>query len=213
MEKTCVKCNSTFPATKQFWYKQKNGKHGLRSKCKKCSSEEMKEYRDNPEFKERHRLKMIEWRKNNPDRVNEINKKSRDKRRVEYNKNKREKYRSDENFRLKRIEYDRKYYYSGKRLVQNSKTENREKARNRSRKRRMDESKKQQDLDRSRIWREQNIEYLRKLWKSCREELKPSYIAQSMRMPVGQITNDVIETKRIIIQLKRELKKNNVKIK
>ena len=64
--KICVKCGSKLPATVEFWHIQKAGKYGLRSKCKKCFCDEMKDYRKSPEIKEKHRLKMIEWRKKKP---------------------------------------------------------------------------------------------------------------------------------------------------
>lgn len=62
--------------------------------------------------------------------------------------------------------------------------------------------------------RNRNVDYRKKSNsdKKVREGLSPSYIARSMRISVKDLTNDIIETKRNIIMLKRELKKRNIKI-
>ena len=36
MEKHCTKCGKTLPATREFFYLEKNGKNGLRSQCRNC---------------------------------------------------------------------------------------------------------------------------------------------------------------------------------
>jgi len=36
MEKKCTKCNVEYPATKEFFGLEKNGKYGLKPACKKC---------------------------------------------------------------------------------------------------------------------------------------------------------------------------------
>lgn len=211
--KICVKCGIKLPATKEYWHVQKNGKYGLRSKCKKCSCNEMKDYRKSPEIKEKHRIKMNEWRKKNHEKALEISRKNYKIHGKKYNEKRKEKYWTDEEYRLKRIEYDKKYKESGKRYEMNSKPENREKARLRSQKRRKDDTKKEHDYKRNAKWREENKEHLQELWESNRKELKPSYVAQTMRMKVDELTPEVLETKRIIIKLKRELKSNNIKIR
>lgn len=211
--KICVKCGVKLPATVDFWHIQKAGKYGLRSKCKKCACNEMKDYRKSPEIKEKHRIKMIEWRKKNPEKALEISRKSYKIHSKKHNEKRKEKYWTDEEYRLKRIEYDKKYKESGKRYESNSKPENREKARLRSQARRKDDIKKEHDYKRKAKWREENKEHLRELWESNRKELKPAYIAQSMRLKVNDLTPEILETKRIIIKLKRELKSNNIKIR
>ena len=37
--KTCTKCGETLPATTEYFHKNKTGKYGLRSRCKKCEAE------------------------------------------------------------------------------------------------------------------------------------------------------------------------------
>jgi len=211
--KICVKCGLKLPATKEFWYVQKAGKYGLRSKCKKCSCNEVKDYRKSPENKEKHRIRMNEWRKKNPEKALEISRKNYKIHRKKNNEKRKEKYRTDEEYRLKHIQYDKKYKESGKRYESNSKPENREKARLRSQSRRKDDTKKEHDYKRNAKWREENKEHIQELWKRNRKELKPSYVAQTMRIKVDELTPEILETKRIIIKLKRELKSNNIKIR
>lgn len=211
--KVCTKCNLEFEATTEFWNKQKNGKFGLNSRCKTCLSIERREYRNSAGYQEKQRERTYRWNKNNPERVKEINRKSRKKNAETINSRRRERYKSDEEFKLKQLESDRKYYKSGKRLAVNSKPENREKARQRSAARRKNAEAREIDLASSAKWREDNRDYVQFLDKKKRDELAPSYIASSMRMKVSQLTPEVIAVKQSIIRLKRELKENNVKIK
>lgn len=51
--KRCTKCNQEYPTTLEFWVRQKKGKYGLRSNCKKCGSTEYKAYRSQRETQER----------------------------------------------------------------------------------------------------------------------------------------------------------------
>lgn len=58
--KVCTKCGVEYPATKEFFHADKSRKYGLYSMCKKCK-----------------RLKLIEWNKNNPEKVGEVSRKWR----------------------------------------------------------------------------------------------------------------------------------------
>ena len=40
MEKTCTKCQTTFPADTVHFYRNKGGKFGLTPRCKKCTNED-----------------------------------------------------------------------------------------------------------------------------------------------------------------------------
>jgi hypothetical protein len=40
--KVCTKCNLSLPATKEYFYSQKNGLYGLYATCKKCKTEQAK---------------------------------------------------------------------------------------------------------------------------------------------------------------------------
>lgn len=42
LNKTCTKCKNEFPATLEFFYKNKGGKYGLTPRCKTCVNEDNK---------------------------------------------------------------------------------------------------------------------------------------------------------------------------
>lgn len=56
-------------------------------------------------------------------------------------------------------------------------------------------------------WREENTEKILQKVAKTRIELTDAYIASYLKMPTKQIPPEIIETKRLIMQLKRELKK------
>ena len=76
--KTCTKCGETLPATTEYFHKDKNGKYGLKSTCKKCRAEYHKQhYEDNKDKikqyyednKDKHSNYMKQWYENNKDKV------------------------------------------------------------------------------------------------------------------------------------------------
>ena len=92
--KICPKCGEVFPATSEFWYKDKTHKYGLMSTCKKCANnrkkqwvQENKERASNyqKEYREKNREVLIladrEYHEKNKDIQNE-------KQRQRYKKNK-----------------------------------------------------------------------------------------------------------------------------
>lgn len=42
--KVCSKCRLEFPATTDYFYRQKGGKYGLRGMCIECKKEQDKQY-------------------------------------------------------------------------------------------------------------------------------------------------------------------------
>lgn len=213
LTKTCKGCGKDIPATIEFWHKQNRGKYGLRSKCKICSADDNKAYRSTPTYKERNRQLSAEWKRNNKEKSLEINRKHYAKFGHLKNEKRRERYLSDEEYKLKKKESDRKYQESGKRALMRSKEKNRIANRLRSKKRREDVVKKEQDNIQKKKWREQNKEYIAQKDKERRELLIPNYVAQSLRMKVRNLTPEILETKQLIIKIKRELKNNQIKIK
>ena len=111
--KICLGCN----VEKSFseFHKQENGLHGLRSKCKSCTYEYRKVYTATPEFKERHRKQMIEYRKLHPIKTKRINKKCRDRHKERFNLQRKERYWNDPEYRQKRIEHEKWYKSTGRR--------------------------------------------------------------------------------------------------
>ena len=88
-----------------------------------------------------------------------------------------------------------------------------EKSKLRGRKRRLDPEKKNHDYRTNAKWRDKNRDKIIKMGASARKRLVPYYVAQSMRISVKDLTPDVIETKRLIIELKRELRSKHIKIR
>lgn len=211
--KECTGCRNNLPATNDYFNKMKNGKYGLRSKCKSCVKEYGQEYRKIDYVKKRHSEKMALWRKENPERQKEIEKKCRDKNKERYNKERRIKYKTDDNFRKRVKLYEKKYVESGRRYEINNKPEQRKKARIRSKKRRLNSLKNTQDKITQKKWRTENKDLIKRLGYEKIKNLDPSYVACSLRVSVKDLPKEVYETKKIIIKLKRELKNNNVKIR
>lgn len=74
----CSKCGSRFPATPEFFYREKTGKYGLRAQCKACVQERTSEYLKRPEVRERVRELargrkeyQAAWRRANPEKLRE----------------------------------------------------------------------------------------------------------------------------------------------
>ena len=85
--KTCTKCGETLPATTEYFHKQKRGKYGLRSKCKKCILEQKKQYyEDNKDkiseykkqYYEDNKDKIKQYCENNKDKIAEYHKQYRE---------------------------------------------------------------------------------------------------------------------------------------
>jgi hypothetical protein len=211
--KICVKCNEDFPATIEYFHKKTATKCGLCAKCKICSRIDSEEYRKTPKRKEQTRINSNKWRKNNIEKSKEIVKRSKIKNKEKYSRRIKERYWSDDEYRAKRYETERKYKESGGRRKSNMKPENLERWRINSKKRRQNIEKRKHDFLRDAKWRDKNRDYLNALGKKNIEELCPSYIAYSMGLKVKELTPEILESKRLIIKIKRELKRNNIKIK
>ena len=74
LTKFCVDCKIEFPATLEYFTKQKHGKFGLRSKCKSCRSIESAEYARKNRLSVNARRNA--WRKANPEKEKVIAKKA-----------------------------------------------------------------------------------------------------------------------------------------
>lgn len=80
--KTCTKCKQTYPATIEYWHKDKNRKDGLSPWCKDCNCANAKKWkRNNPERKrelnrqwqqanpEKYKLSNQKWAEKNPEKI------------------------------------------------------------------------------------------------------------------------------------------------
>ena len=55
--KTCRKCGATFPASLEFFYRNKGGKYGLTPRCKSCVNEDNKESHEKRMCKEPEKVR------------------------------------------------------------------------------------------------------------------------------------------------------------
>jgi len=98
--KICKCCKKELQATKDNFYVQKRGKYGVKAICKICENIRQKQYRLKPEYREKHRIQAKNWRKNNPEKALEINRKSFNKRRHIYNEKRKHRYHNDMEYKL-----------------------------------------------------------------------------------------------------------------
>lgn len=77
----CAKCNSEYPATPEYFYRQKCGKYGLGSLCKLCSKIATNDYKkSHPEkTKEYNRRGSLNYKARDPERYKAKAKRSKDK--------------------------------------------------------------------------------------------------------------------------------------
>ncbi len=74
MTKICTKCKVEYPATLDYFNKQKHGKYGLRAYCKTCHRADGREY-GKINFKKRSESGKA-WKKANPEKHKKHSKKS-----------------------------------------------------------------------------------------------------------------------------------------
>ena len=211
--KECTHCKKKLAATKDNFHAQKNGKFGFRAVCKPCNKIYRKKYTSTNEYKKAHRERQAKWRKENPEKSLEISRKNYRLHGDKHNEKRREKYKNDPNFRKKCIEREKKYKESGRRYEVQSRPDQREKARLRSKKRRLNPTKREHDLNKNAKWRRENKELIKSLTKKKIKELHPCYVAHTLRISVNDLDDEIYNTKKNIIKIKRELKKNNIKIR
>ena len=204
--KTCTNCNEKLPSTKEFFHAQKKGLHGFRSVCIDCNRVIAKKYRSTDEYKEKARVSHAKWREDNRDKHLEISRRSWANNGIKYNAIRKDKYNTDEDFKQKKKNAEKRYKESGARYLANSKPEQMEKARIRSKKRRLIDEKKDHDYARNAKWREKYREHLNLNSAIKRNELHKSYVAQCMRLKTEDLNENIYQTKKLIIQLKREFK-------
>lgn len=192
--------------------KMKEATARYREKNKEKIREYRIKYTSTPEYKEYHRQKAAEWRKNNPEKTLEISRKCYKKNGEKQNEKKREKFKTDPEYKQKVRERELKYVASGRRREMSQKNyhENRERAL------RTAKEWKNKNTDRC---RENHRRYAHEKWnaheKELRQKLDDSYIIDRIKdttkytLKTEEIPESLIELKRQAMKLKRELKKIN----
>ena len=113
--KKCTKCGEWLVANKINFHKEKNGKWGLKSRCKKCENKHKKEYNKNnkehkkeynKQYRENNKEKIKEYYENNKEKIKEYDK--------EYKKNNR-KYYNEKNKIYRKNNPQVVFNYSNKR--------------------------------------------------------------------------------------------------
>jgi len=188
--KKCTTCN----LEKSFdnYNKMKKGKYGLRSKCNSCIKEYRREYMKRPEAKESHRIRQQKWRDENPEEQLKRSREQFKKFGHIYNDKAKEKYKTDEEYRLKRLEADKQYNATGKRKELYRVPKNLE-----------------YNLKRNKVYKSNNVEKVKKQQQNYIENLPDTLIKIRLGFKKNdEIPKEIIETKRLTILLKRTLKNN-----
>ena len=156
--KKCKTCGEWLVASNFNFYKEKNGKYGLKSQCKECGKEYREKNKDkrkkyNKEYYEKNKDKIIEYKKEyreeNKDKIKERqkewyeNNKDKIKEYYENNKDKIKEHYEENKDKIK--ERQRKYYEKNKDKIIEYKKEYREK-------------NKDKEKERQRKWYENNPE-------------------------------------------------------
>lgn len=206
IKKICTKCGDDLPLSE--YHKMKAGKYGRRSTCKACNKIYRKAYTSTEEFKESHRKRVTEWRKANPKRVAQQQRKSRQKHKDKHNMTRLLKYHNDPEYRARKDAKDKEYRKSEKGQAMLNKPKNKANAIERSRVRRSVKMFREHDNKRNSQWGRDNRPHLREWHRRQTEALTDGYIRSQLTRTgfhSDSITPELIEFKRGILKLKREL--------
>lgn len=203
--KTCTQCLTLKPANTDYFSSQKRGKYGINSRCKDCERAYQRSRRAIPEIKERHRLKMIKYRADNPEKTLEVSRKNYRINGKKNNEKRKHLYHTSTEHRAMKEYSDKKYRASEKGQAMLHSPKNTQAQRDRNEKYR--KNNKEEIKAYTAKYRDENRDFIRSLDIKRRAEISNSYIASSMRMSVKDLHPETIETKRLIIKLKREINK------
>ncbi len=173
--------------------------------------EKNKQYRSTPEAKEKHRIKMAEWRLANPEKQKMVSLKTREKHKERVNALRREKNKSDPDYNAKKKASDKRYAATGKRVDQY--WANREECLKRSA--RYKATHRDQEIKRMEKYRKENIDSIRLKDQIERDTCDPKYVVRVIKKQTGfkvktkDIPAELIEQKRITLLLKRQTKNND----
>lgn len=119
--KRCTMCGNEYPATTEYFGKQKRVKSGLKSRCKKCEKVLKSNWDKNnkekivaygKQYRKCNKEKIKKYQKEYDKKYNQINKKKIRKKNVEYNRKNKE----------RKKEYNKKYYENNKERIKQSVT-------------------------------------------------------------------------------------------
>ena len=202
--KTCGNCKKEYPKTEEYFFvrnmKQKlaSGKiavyKGFRSNCKKCHAKKGKERRLKKRCKELD-CNISDYRKNWKKQYTETRTIDLEaKRHLTEGQ-----YNHYIGLKKNDITLDYKSYLKN---VENNKNQRNERLRN-------------EVLSKQKYFTKEDKRLaLRMYAKNEKDRLTDSYVANVvMKCKISELSPEIIETKRNIIKLKRELKKNNIKIR
>jgi hypothetical protein len=169
-------------------------------------------YRSTPNAKQKHRIKMAEWRKNNPEKALEISRKNYKIHCLKHNEKQRTKYKTDAEYRAKKLKADKEYALSGKRKEAYNRNPNKDDI---LKKRwiKIKNGDYEKVKAKNRKYRE---EVLIKKERENREQLNNAYVVCVIKkqfnyqIKTEEIPKDLIQTKRNILKLKRITKKEKL---
>ena len=191
-KKACTKCGSLLPASTEYFYRRKNrkGGYGLTSRCKACTNEDHLAWRKkNPAyFKEYDKKRPEEERKAyraayNEEHKEEIRERSRKYRlehaeeRSVYNKQYRNKHR--EKLRQYGIDHKEERNAAARRRRRENPEKNEEYNAKRRKKWREDEEYREKRKTQSKIWRQNNREWINEYCRKRYAEKKSLSAHQS----------------------------------
>ena len=182
----CCKIEKTF----DNYHKQKKGKYGFRAQCKSCLKVYRLEYMKRPEAKEAHKIRSQKWRDENPEEQLKRSREQFKKFGHIYNEIRKEKYNTDEEFRLKRLEIDKRYNETGRRRELYRIPKNLE-----------------YNLKRNKIYKSNNVEKVKNQQANYIKNLSDTLVKIRLGFKKNdELPKEMIELKRLTIQLKREIK-------
>lgn len=169
-----------------------------------------KYYRSRPGHKERHRLAAAEWRKKNHEKQLVINRRCWNKNKDRFNKERKDKYWSDPEFRAKKIQSDRNYMLSGIRKIMWDKNPNK-KLRIRQRYERVTADPVRNQY-RQKYRRQYRVSVQRPKEEGWRKELSDPYVVAVIKKQMKRqiktkdIPKELIEIKRNVLKIKRTIR-------
>lgn len=204
--KICTKCRNEYPATLSFFRKQPRGKYGLNCTCKMCLAIYRKAYASTDKAKKAHAERERVRRKKIYEQDPDYYKKNYERYGEKQNKIRKEKYWNDAEYRAKKFEAEKRYKESGRRYEVSTTPEQAEKSRIRRKKRYYSNIEREKEAMAK--WKEKNPNYMKEKTKQRVLEMPDSFIINHIlrysNLTKEDITPEMIETKRLLIQLKRE---------